>query len=60
MAGNTPQDHGFYLTESQPDRPYPTPIREGFGLDLFEQPDVIHAWALIVLAVPQPLTEVTY
>ena len=31
-AGNTPQDHSFYTTKSQPDRPRLTPIREGFWL----------------------------
>jgi hypothetical protein len=29
-VGNTPQDHSFYFTKSQPDRLHLTPIREGF------------------------------
>ena len=50
-AGTTPQDHGCYPIQYQPDWLHPTLIREGFWLGLglkqigifVKQPDVSHA-----------------
>ena len=59
-AGHTPQDHSFYPTKSQPDRPQLTPIRDGFWLgswaftkshSFLKQPDVSY-----VLCVNEPLS----